>query len=124
MCFCTLSNLPFNNDNIHKYCIFKIGNTDTTNYSYTKKREMFCITNAYSFTKLSMMLRKNVKLNEIHSTTSFEDVLIIVCSPGYHGPFCNMICRYPNYGEDCQLNCLCDEEQCDHITGCVGKSNV
>lgn len=43
------------------------------------------------------------------------------CLPGYHGPLCNMACRYPNYGEECQLQCLCKEEQCDHITGCDGK---
>lgn len=46
------------------------------------------------------------------------------CFPGYHGTLCNMTCRYPNYGEDCQLGCLCEEEQCDHISGCVRKSNV
>lgn len=46
------------------------------------------------------------------------------CLPGYHGPLCNMTCRYPNYGEDCQLKCLCEEEQCDHISGCVWKSNI
>lgn len=46
------------------------------------------------------------------------------CLPGYHGPLCNMACRYPNYGEECQLQCLCEEEKCDHITGCVLKSNV
>lgn len=41
------------------------------------------------------------------------------CSKGYHGPLCDITCRYPNYGKDCQSECLCGEEQCDHITGCV-----
>lgn len=45
----------------------------------------------------------------------------VKCSPGYHGPLCNMACRYPNYGKECQLQCLCEEEQCNPITGCVRK---
>lgn len=43
---------------------------------------------------------------------------------GYHGPNCSMACRYPNYGNGCQSGCLCGEDQCDPITGCVWKSNV
>lgn len=52
----------------------------------------------------------------------FNHCTLAECLPGYHGPLCNMACRYPNYGEECQLQCLCEEEQCDHITGCVWKT--
>nr|XP_034333256.1 uncharacterized protein LOC117691369 isoform X1 [Crassostrea gigas] len=40
------------------------------------------------------------------------------CSTGYVGHDCNMPCRYPNYGIDCQSGCVCPREQCDHIIGC------
>uniref|UniRef100_A0A8W8JE21 Uncharacterized protein n=1 Tax=Magallana gigas TaxID=29159 RepID=A0A8W8JE21_MAGGI len=46
------------------------------------------------------------------------------CPPGYHGPLCNMTCRFPNYGEECQLKCLCEEEKCDHTAGCVGNNTT
>lgn len=46
------------------------------------------------------------------------------CSSGYQGPNCSYVCRYPNYGDDCQSFCDCVELQCDHITGCRQLSNV
>lgn len=49
----------------------------------------------------------------------------IECSPGYHWPTCNVSCRFPNYGNDCQSECTsCTEENCNHITGCTEISNV
>uniref|UniRef100_K1R8D8 Tyrosine-protein kinase receptor Tie-1 n=1 Tax=Magallana gigas TaxID=29159 RepID=K1R8D8_MAGGI len=44
------------------------------------------------------------------------------CLPGYYGDQCNKTCRHPNYGHNCQLNCMCEEDQCDPITGCDGKN--
>lgn len=46
------------------------------------------------------------------------------CLPGYYGDQCNKTCRHPNYGHNCQLNCMCEEDQCDPITGCDGKSKI
>lgn len=41
------------------------------------------------------------------------------CIPGYYGPYCNFTCRQPNYGQNCQSECWCTEEQdCNHISGC------
>lgn len=46
------------------------------------------------------------------------------CLPGYYGDQCNKTCRHPNYGHNCQLNCMCEEDQCDPITGCDSKSKI
>lgn len=45
--------------------------------------------------------------------------LTIECSTGFYGlpPFC-MKCPYPSYGVDCQTVCLCQYENCNHVTGC------
>lgn len=49
----------------------------------------------------------------------------IDCLPGYYFPGCYLPCRYPNYGHDCQSECLsCTKQNCNHITGCPEKSNV
>lgn len=56
---------------------------------------------------------------------SFNFFPKIDCSPGYYFPGCNLPCRYPNYGHDCQSECLsCTKQNCNHITGCPEKSNV
>nr|XP_022290995.1 uncharacterized protein LOC111102503 [Crassostrea virginica] len=44
------------------------------------------------------------------------------CLPGYHGAKCQLPCRYPSYGQLCQFQCACDEEQCHFINGCVNSS--
>lgn len=45
------------------------------------------------------------------------------CPSGYLGPFCRDRCRYPNYGIECQYECLCEEQYCNHVTGCLTLSN-
>eukprot|EP00105_Crassostrea_gigas_P011581 XP_011427316.1 PREDICTED: uncharacterized protein LOC105328239 [Crassostrea gigas] len=40
------------------------------------------------------------------------------CIPGYFGNDCNITCRYPNYGQNCQLECICGKKFCNHISGC------
>lgn len=40
------------------------------------------------------------------------------CKKGYFGPSCTRPCRFPNYGVDCQSKCECEQQQCDHTTGC------
>lgn len=57
------------------------------------------------------------------SCFSCEFFLVIsACSVGYFGPNCSLSCRYPNYGLGCQLNCNCETEHCNHITGCQTSS--
>ncbi|XP_048768805.2 uncharacterized protein LOC125675318 [Ostrea edulis] len=41
-----------------------------------------------------------------------------VCDTGYYGPNCSLSCRYPNYGVDCQNECKCVQDLCNHISGC------
>ncbi|XP_061176113.1 uncharacterized protein LOC133185070 [Saccostrea echinata] len=35
------------------------------------------------------------------------------CRSGYFGINCSWPCRYPNYGEDCQSKCNCEEHMCN-----------
>ena len=51
-------------------------------------------------------------------------ILLVACSAGYFGPNCSLPCRYPNYGVECQFECVCDMENCSHITGCQNSSNA
>ncbi|XP_056013518.1 uncharacterized protein LOC125648793 [Ostrea edulis] len=40
------------------------------------------------------------------------------CKSGYIGENCDLPCRYPSYGVDCQLECNCNESYCNHKHGC------
>ncbi|XP_078328073.1 uncharacterized protein LOC111103303 isoform X1 [Crassostrea virginica] len=40
------------------------------------------------------------------------------CPQGFIGPNCTFPCRFPNYGNGCQLECNCRKELCNHISGC------
>ena len=56
-------------------------------------------------------------------TTLFD---ILDCVPGYYSLFCNLPCKYPQYGENCQRECNCNLLKCHHIKGCLntaGKRN-
>uniref|UniRef100_K1PZC5 Uncharacterized protein n=1 Tax=Magallana gigas TaxID=29159 RepID=K1PZC5_MAGGI len=44
------------------------------------------------------------------------------CFKGYIGNKCELTCPYPGYGESCQQNCNCEEQYCNHITGCQDGS--
>ncbi|XP_062610792.1 uncharacterized protein LOC134272589 [Saccostrea cucullata] len=46
----------------------------------------------------------------------------VKCQNGYSGVNCSEICDYPNYGEDCQNECHCTQDICDHRKGCQKKS--
>nr|XP_034333265.1 uncharacterized protein LOC105328248 [Crassostrea gigas] len=43
------------------------------------------------------------------------------CLSGYYGPNCTLPCRFPNYGPECQSECDCDKQQCNHTIGCRKK---
>lgn len=47
--------------------------------------------------------------------------LFLECSAGYIGPNCSFSCRYPSYGQDCQLHCYCKKSDCHSVTGCKGS---
>ncbi|XP_062615249.1 uncharacterized protein LOC134276981 isoform X2 [Saccostrea cucullata] len=47
-----------------------------------------------------------------------EERACVKCQNGYSGINCSEICQYPNYGEDCQNECKCTQEMCDHSKGC------
>ena len=40
-----------------------------------------------------------------------------LCSPGVHGPHCNVTCPAGLHGVDCAQACSCHEESCDPVTG-------
>ena len=49
---------------------------------------------------------------------------ILECSVGFYGFNCSRKCRYPNYGEICQLSCACNETLCDAAFGCEIQGQV
>uniref|UniRef100_A0A8C6QUS7 Scavenger receptor class F, member 2 n=1 Tax=Nannospalax galili TaxID=1026970 RepID=A0A8C6QUS7_NANGA len=40
-----------------------------------------------------------------------------LCSPGVHGPHCNLTCPAGLHGMDCAQTCSCHEDSCDPVTG-------
>lgn len=40
-----------------------------------------------------------------------------LCSPGVHGPHCNLTCPPGLHGVDCAQICSCHEDSCDPVTG-------
>ncbi|XP_078336230.1 uncharacterized protein LOC144626350 isoform X3 [Crassostrea virginica] len=41
-----------------------------------------------------------------------------VCSDGYFGELCELQCRYPNFGKNCQSECFCEKIHCNSTYGC------
>lgn len=76
--------------------------------------------------RVSLKLKQLVQLKIFFEESSilFLSCLILECLPGYFGSCCKYACRYPNYGKECQLKCVCAEENCNHIIGCVQRSNA
>ncbi|XP_056016780.1 uncharacterized protein LOC125677629 [Ostrea edulis] len=44
------------------------------------------------------------------------------CDVGFQGDYCQMACRYPNYGYRCQMWCNCEQWKCSFVTGCEDGS--
>ncbi|XP_062587050.1 platelet endothelial aggregation receptor 1-like isoform X2 [Saccostrea cucullata] len=41
------------------------------------------------------------------------------CKIGYYGMNCSSPCPPPTFGLDCQTLCPCENDICNHITGCM-----
>ncbi|XP_062590520.1 protein draper-like [Saccostrea cucullata] len=63
-----------------------------------------------SFRNLMLLLLSSTEIVFLTNTTD--------CSVGYFGPKCELPCRFPSFGEGCQLACFCAKQHCDHIHGC------
>lgn len=46
--------------------------------------------------------------------------LNLECEAGKIGPQCEIVCPYPWYGKQCLSKCLCSENHCDPVDGCIG----
>ena len=55
---------------------------------------------------------------ETPSNICFLLKFYLECMAGYVGPNCTIRCPFPSYGDNCQGNCYCSEENCDVSTGC------
>uniref|UniRef100_K1Q8B4 Uncharacterized protein n=1 Tax=Magallana gigas TaxID=29159 RepID=K1Q8B4_MAGGI len=40
------------------------------------------------------------------------------CPSGYYWIYCSKPCQYPYYGSKCGHICSCEENNCDHMSGC------
>ncbi|XP_065928285.1 uncharacterized protein [Magallana gigas] len=88
-------------------------------------------------TVLILLFLMNVHINKGYNTNclpplnccksyrsnQFNEIICTECLPGYFGSYCKYACRYLNYGKECQSECVCDEENCNHITGCVQRTS-
>lgn len=43
------------------------------------------------------------------------------CPVGYYWINCSIPCQYPYYGSKCGQTCSCEEENCDHMSGCKNE---
>lgn len=43
------------------------------------------------------------------------------CPIGYYWTNCSRPCQYPYYGSKCGQMCSCEEENCDHMSGCKNE---
>ncbi|XP_052682260.1 scavenger receptor class F member 2-like [Crassostrea angulata] len=49
----------------------------------------------------------------------FSHSKCIPCDNGFIGINCDIKCRYPWYGKNCQSVCDCDVPNCDYVNGCT-----
>ncbi|XP_055998808.1 uncharacterized protein LOC125654500 isoform X1 [Ostrea edulis] len=48
----------------------------------------------------------------------------VKCRPGYFGVNCGQSCAYPSYGDGCQQECRCTQQECDVSWGCPKKTTT
>lgn len=46
------------------------------------------------------------------------------CKLGYYGPNCSKKCPFPFYGYECTLQCNCNANDCDYVSGCKQSSTL
>lgn len=47
------------------------------------------------------------------------------CPNGYYWINCSRPCRYPRFGRRCSQICVCEKDNCDHMSGCKkGNKNI
>lgn len=48
-----------------------------------------------------------------------EDVFFVLVCVGWFGVYCNNICFEGYYGIGCNNKCVCDNNLCDKVLGCL-----
>lgn len=67
----------------------------------------------YNDFMFTLLLNKKVNANPTSSLCFISD-----CQIGYYYINCSKPCQYPYYGSKCGQVCSCEEEDCDHTSGC------
>ncbi|XP_078322194.1 uncharacterized protein LOC111110971 isoform X2 [Crassostrea virginica] len=90
------------------------------NYGRECQDECKCEERLCDFATGCYPLNVSAQVTEQHTQHKLQTQVTVssVCSPGYLGWNCSEICRYPNYGRECQDECKCEERLCDFTTGC------
>lgn len=79
------------------------------------------LVNAQNLHLSIVLLKYHIKFVFVHVIFTCHS---IDCIPGYFGFHCNLTCRQPNYGQNCQSECRCTEkEYCNYISGCEPSKN-
>lgn len=83
--------------------------------SFTCRKEKNNYNTIHLFSAVLNMSRSKRKHN-------VSDIFYTDCDTGYYEylRLCKM-CPYPSFGTDCQYICDCQNETCNHITGCQDK---
>lgn len=59
-----------------------------------------------------------IELNNFVQNNILRYISHLVCPDGWFSDNCSSECPFPYYGHLCTSTCDCDNETCNHVTGC------
>lgn len=105
--------------NYHNLCFISLADHSQ---SHTKLiTQVSIILNSIQYNKWKTWRRFILVIDFKLSEIMYTFFSCLECQPGYTGENCDLHCRYPSFGQDCQEDCNCDEKFCDTVNGCNGE---